>query len=119
MTLTMEWRMLSLHGIIVMAKAQILNVKVNVLSLLPLAMVPLTQSTTSSSINLDTTGTQRRVTLTTSLMKSLKIILMMSLIRLMILMILKKSQVILKMKSQSISRNLQVTLTNTVTGNSM
>ena len=116
MTLTMEWRMLSLHGIIVMAKAQILNVKVNVLSLLPLAMVPLTQSTTSSSINLDTTGTQRRVTLTTSLMKSLKIILMMSLIR---LMILKKSQVILKMKSQSISRNLQVTLTNTVTGNSM
>lgn len=110
MTLTMEWRMLSLHGIIVMAKAQILNVKVNVLSLLPLAMVPLTQSTTSSSINLDTTGTQRRVTLTTSLMKSLKIILMMS---------LKESQVIPKMKSQSISRNLQVTLTNTVTGNSM
>lgn len=116
MTLTMEWRMLSLHGIIVMAKAQILNVKVNVLSLLPLAMVPLTQSTTSSSINLDTTGTQRRVTLTTSLMRSLKIILMMSL---MILMSLKESQVIPKMKSQSISRNLQVTLTNTVTGNSM
>jgi len=116
MTLTMEWRMLSLHGIIVMDKARILNVKVNVLSLLPLAMVPLTQSTTSSSINLDTTGTQRRVTLTTSLMKSLKIILMMSL---MILMSLKETQVILKMKSQSISRNLQVTLTNTVTGNSM
>ena len=116
MTLTMEWRMLSLHGIIVMAKAQILNVKVNVLSLLPLAMVPLTQSTTSSSINLDTTGTQRRVTLTTSLMKSLKIILMMSL---MILMSPKESQVIPKMKSQSILRNLQETLTNTVTGNSM
>ena len=113
MTSTMEWHMLSQHGIIVMDKAQILNMKFNVLSLLPLAMVPLTQSTTSSSINLDTTGTQRRVTLTTSLMKSLKIILMM------ILMSLKETQVIPKMKSQSISRNLQVILTNTVTGNSM